>query len=244
VAYEPYGQDGPGAAGNSLPRHCVALATCACHGAATATGGRVLPGHIAVNWAVTGAGRHRLSDHRLRSCRLTSMKAQMMISSPYLAITTQHHGRRSVLRLQGELDLCSKDYLCRAITSALKRHPRILVVDLSALEFMDCSGLSVLVWAHKSLAAQQGRLLITGSTPIVRRLMHLTGVDTHLLLGSPQPLWRDSGTGTPEMRPRDLSARGSAGDLSLRYGQRGCSVPIPAGSWGPAPRQEGFHHEH
>jgi anti-anti-sigma factor len=172
------------------------------------------------------------------------MKAQMMTLSPYLAITTQHHGRRSVLRLQGELDLCSKDCLCRAITSALKRHPRILVVDLSALEFMDCSGLSVLVWAHKSLAAQQGRLLITGSTPIVRRLMHVTGLDRQLLLGSPEPPWWDSGAGTPETRPRDPSGCGSAGDLQPHYGQRGCSVLTPAGSWGPAPRPEGFDHEH
>jgi anti-anti-sigma factor len=175
---------------------------------------------------------------------LGSMKAQMMTFSPYLAIATQHHGRRSVLRLQGELDLCSKDDLCRAVTSALKRHPRILVVDLSALEFMDCSGLAVLIWAHKTLAAQQGRLLITGSTPIVRRLMHLTGVDAHLLLGSPETPRRDSGTGTPEIRPWDFSTCGPAGDLQPRYGQRGCSVLTPAGSRGPTPRPEGFHHEH
>jgi len=103
-----------------------------------------------------------------------------MISHPHLAITTQHRGRRSVLLLQGELDLCTRDRLRRAIGRALQHHPRILVVDLSGLDFIDCSGLAVLVWARKRLAEQDGQLLMTGGKPIVRRLIHLAGADTYL----------------------------------------------------------------
>jgi anti-anti-sigma factor len=114
------------------------------------------------------------------------MKAPKMTSFPYLAIITEHDGPRSVLRLQGELDICSKDCLRRAISSALEHHPPTLVLDLSALGFMDCSGLSVLVWAHKLLAGQQRQLLITGSQPIVRRLVCLMGLDTYLHLTAPE----------------------------------------------------------
>jgi anti-sigma B factor antagonist len=110
------------------------------------------------------------------------MKAPIMTSFPYLAIITEHDGPRPVLRLQGELDICTKDCLRRAISSALEHHPATLVLDLSALGFMDCSGLSVLVWAHKLLAGQQRQLLITGSQPIVRRLICLMGLDTYLHL--------------------------------------------------------------
>lgn len=171
-----------------------------------------------------------------------SMKAQKMTFSPYLTVTTHHYGRRSVLRLQGELDLCTKAQLCRAITGVLKRHPRILVVDLSALSFMDCSGLSVLVRAHNRLAAQQHQLLITGCTPVVRRLMSLTGLDAQLHLTAPELWWGDPGTGTPEPR------RGDPGkcpdeDMQPRHGQRGCSVLTPAGSWRQAPQPKGFRHE-
>jgi anti-sigma B factor antagonist len=88
-----------------------------------------------------------------------------MTPFPYLDITTEHDGPRLVLRLRGELDICDTDYLRRAISSAPQHRPPTLVLDLSALGFMDCSGLSVLVWAHKLLAGQQRQLLITGSQP-------------------------------------------------------------------------------
>jgi anti-anti-sigma factor len=111
-----------------------------------------------------------------------------MTSYPHLTITTEHHGRRrSVLHVRGELDLCTRDRLRRAISSALKHQPRILVVDLSGLDFIDCSGLSVLIWAHKRLAEQERQLLITGSKPIVRRVICLAGAEEYLHLSERMP---------------------------------------------------------
>lgn len=108
-----------------------------------------------------------------------------MIISPYLAIVTVHCGQRSVLRLYGELDVTNKDSLRRAISSAMeKHHPQTLIVDLSALGFVDCGSLAVLVWAHARLAEQGHQLVITGGQPIVRRLLSLTGLDTYLYLGA------------------------------------------------------------
>lgn len=124
-----------------------------------------------------------------------SRKGHLMPASPGLAITIHDCGRRSVLRLRGELDVCTRDQLRFAISSALE-HPRCLfVVDLSALSFMDCSGLSVLVWAHQRLAAQGCQLLITGAQPIVARLIQLTGLDTELHLSTPEPVAQRPGTG-------------------------------------------------
>jgi len=113
------------------------------------------------------------------------MKARTVVSSAYLIIVTEHRGRRSVLSLRGELDVCNKDLLAGAIGSALERGARMLVVDLSALDFMDCSGLSVLVETRKQLAEGQGQLVITGSQPIVRRLFHLMDLDSYLDPGAP-----------------------------------------------------------
>ena len=116
------------------------------------------------------------------------MKAPNMTCYPHLAITTEHHRRRSVLFLQGDLDVCTRDCLRRAISSALEHRPRILVVDLSGLDFIDCSGLSVLVWANKRLAEQERQLLIAGGKPIVRRVIRLTGADEYLHLSGPETL--------------------------------------------------------
>jgi len=115
---------------------------------------------------------------------IASTQARLITISPYLAITTEHHGQRSVLRLQGELDACNQDHLRRAISSVLEGPPRTLVLDLSALRFTDCAGLSALVWAHKRLAEQGHELVITGAQPLIQRVLCLTGLDTYLHLSA------------------------------------------------------------
>jgi len=116
-----------------------------------------------------------------------SRQGHLMPGSAYLAITIHHRGRRSVLRLHGELDASAEDRLRSAIGNALNRSPELVVVDLSELAFMDCSGLSVLVWAHRRLAEQERQLLITGAQPVVQRLVRLTGLDKYLNVSAQRP---------------------------------------------------------
>jgi anti-anti-sigma factor len=97
-----------------------------------------------------------------------------------LAITIEHHDERIVLRLHGELDVGNRESLRRAIRGLLGLHPQTLVLELSGLSFLDCSGLSVLVWAHRELAEDGHQLIITGDQPVVNRLLRLTGLDTYL----------------------------------------------------------------
>jgi anti-sigma B factor antagonist len=111
-----------------------------------------------------------------------------MNPAAHLAVVTEHHGQRSVLRLHGELDASNRDHLRSAISSVLESHPLLLVVDLSGLAFTDCAGLSVLVWAHKRLAGCGHRLVVTGAEPAVRRLLHLTGLGTYLHLSTPEAI--------------------------------------------------------
>jgi anti-anti-sigma factor len=159
----------PTAAEISLPApRCVAMA--ARSGATTVQDAR-LPGDAAIRGAAVAASR----------------RGHLMPVSSYLTITIRHCGRRSVLRLQGELDASTEERLRFAIGSALNRSPELLVVDLSELGFMDCSGLSVLVWAHQRLAVQGRQLLLTGAQPVVQRLIRLTGLDTYLHFSARSP---------------------------------------------------------
>ena len=112
-----------------------------------------------------------------------------MNPTTHLAVVTEHNGQRSVLRLQGELDASNRDHLHGLISSALEDHPSLLVVDLSGLDFTDCAGLSVLVWAHKHLAGCGHRLVITGAKPTVQRLLRLTGVGTYLHLSNTEDIY-------------------------------------------------------
>ena len=110
--------------------------------------------------------------------------SQTASSSLYLRITAEHYGSWSELRLDGELDVCNRDLLENAISEALERGSRLLAVDLSALAFMDCAGLSVLAEAHRLMARSQRRLVLAGARPIVRRLIGLTGLDVGVIVTS------------------------------------------------------------
>ena len=105
----------------------------------------------------------------------------MAATSPYLAITGEHHGQHSLLQLRGELDAASRADLRRAACAMLNLHrPQLLVLDLSALSFADCAGLAVIASIHRRQEEQGRRLLITGVQPIVQRLLRLTGLAEHL----------------------------------------------------------------
>ena len=99
--------------------------------------------------------------------------------SPFSTVT-EHYSQRSLIRLDGELDVCGTDHLRQAMANAMNRAPKTLVADLSALRFTDCAGLAVLAWAHESLAGHGRELIITGCQPIVRRLLSITGFNMYL----------------------------------------------------------------
>jgi anti-anti-sigma factor len=97
---------------------------------------------------------------------------------------------RWVLRLHGELDASQADWLADLLGVAADQRPRELIVDLSALDFLDCGALAVLVAARQRLADHDGRLVVTGARPIVARLLAVTGLDRCLaaeLPGGPRP---------------------------------------------------------
>lgn len=105
-----------------------------------------------------------------------------------LAVMTEHRRQRTVLRLQGELDASNRERLRSAVSGALENDPPLLVVDLSGLDFADCAGLSVLVWAHKRLSGRGHRLVLTGAKPAVARLLHLTGLCTYLQVSNSEAI--------------------------------------------------------
>ncbi|MFD2420972.1 STAS domain-containing protein [Amycolatopsis pigmentata] len=84
-----------------------------------------------------------------------------------------------VLHVAGEIDLVTAPDLEEAIERALKERPKILVVDLSAVDFLASAGMSVLVAAHNQAGtATDMRFVATGSATF--RPMELTGLSQAL----------------------------------------------------------------
>jgi len=83
----------------------------------------------------------------------------------------------AVLALDGRLNLVSAPQLRTAITEAVDGGRTRVVVDLSAVGFMDSSGLGVLIAGLKKARQQGGDLRITGVTQQVATVLQLTNLD-------------------------------------------------------------------
>ncbi|MFJ7243028.1 STAS domain-containing protein [Kitasatospora sp. NPDC098652] len=79
------------------------------------------------------------------------------------------------VRVSGEIDLDSAPDLRRELSRALADH-RQVVLDLSQVTFMDCSGLNVLMEARNQADRNGARLALRGITRPVARLLELTGL--------------------------------------------------------------------
>ncbi|MEU3401255.1 stage II sporulation protein AA (anti-sigma F factor antagonist) [Streptomyces filamentosus] len=87
-------------------------------------------------------------------------------------------GRTAVLAVAGELDMETAGRLQERLTEQFGAGRRRLVLDLSALDFMDSSGLNVLIQAVNEARETGGDLYLAAPTPAVRRILEITGVTT------------------------------------------------------------------
>lgn len=84
----------------------------------------------------------------------------------------------AVLRVSGELDLCTQDEFEQAVRRLLGSSP--VVVDLSGVDFLAISALQSLLVCHR-LAASMGRVLFFAEpSPQTVRLLQVSGLDTVL----------------------------------------------------------------
>jgi anti-sigma B factor antagonist len=91
-------------------------------------------------------------------------------------------GEASVVSVIGELDLASSPTLEEELERLAVGNAPLVIVDLSALEFMDSTGLSVLVRAHHRSEETGQRFGLVNGSQQVQRLLSLTGVAERLTL--------------------------------------------------------------
>jgi anti-sigma B factor antagonist len=101
-----------------------------------------------------------------------------------------HDGDDAVLiGVSGELDLASSPELERELERGAASDISLLIIDLRNLEFMDSTGLSVLVRAHQKATQSGKRFAIVKGPQQVQRLLSLTGVAERLtVVDSPEEL--------------------------------------------------------
>jgi anti-sigma B factor antagonist len=79
---------------------------------------------------------------------------------------------RSVVRLVGEIDISNAGSLGAILDELVGDESHSLVVDLAALEFVDSSGIAMLL----RVAARVGTVEIRNPSNVVRRIIECTGL--------------------------------------------------------------------
>jgi anti-sigma B factor antagonist len=87
-----------------------------------------------------------------------------------------------IVAADGEIDLETAPELARALEGALEGAARV-VVDLQSVSFMDSTGVSLLLTTAEQARRAEVELIIEPS-PIVRRVLRLTGVEQVLPLAA------------------------------------------------------------
>lgn len=114
------------------------------------------------------------------------------ISDPFPPSDEEHFraevlvaGDRAIVRLEGELDLGTADELRDTVLALVAEHPT-LVLDLRALDFMDSTGISVVIECDNAAQERGTGFYVVRGPEQVQRVLALTGVEDHIaMIGHP-----------------------------------------------------------
>lgn len=95
-----------------------------------------------------------------------------------IALNTHDESGHTVLAVSGEVDVYTAPNLRDRVTALLDAGKHQLVVDLGAVEFIDSTGLGVLVGALNRARELGGSLELVCSQERVLKLLRITGLDT------------------------------------------------------------------
>lgn len=89
-------------------------------------------------------------------------------------------GPRAVVALPPEVDISNADLVSDTLLAVLNRGVGTLVADMTDTTFCACAGVTALVRAQQRATANRAEIRVAATTPIVLRVLALTGVDRML----------------------------------------------------------------
>lgn len=89
-----------------------------------------------------------------------------------------------VVSIFGEVDLSGTDALRDDVDEALDQYGvRTLIFDLASTEFIDSTGLGVILGRYKRVAGSGGRVYLAGARPQVQKVLELSGLPGLMEMG-------------------------------------------------------------
>jgi anti-sigma B factor antagonist len=93
-----------------------------------------------------------------------------------LSLATRTQGDRTVVAVTGEIDVYTAPKLREQIVALVDEGQYRLVVDMSGVEFLDSTGLGVLVGGLKRVRAHDGSLALVCTEERILKIFRITGL--------------------------------------------------------------------
>jgi anti-sigma B factor antagonist len=94
-----------------------------------------------------------------------------------LRVWTEEWDGTPVVRAEGEVDLGTVDALRKAASDIARRKPEAVIFDFRQVNYLDSTGLGVLVATRKKLGNSRDCIIIITNQPAVLQCLSLTGLD-------------------------------------------------------------------
>jgi anti-sigma B factor antagonist len=94
-----------------------------------------------------------------------------------LALTARTDGDFEIIEVGGEIDVYTAPRLREAIVAAVEAGHSRLIIDVRKVDFLDSTGLGVLVGALKRVRADGGSLDIVCTQERILKIFQITGLD-------------------------------------------------------------------
>lgn len=91
-------------------------------------------------------------------------------------------GEVAIVTVAGEIDLFTQPQVQTALDECLDGGSRSIVMDYLAVEFIDSTGVAMLIKTRNRLIREQRPFAIACATPRVRRVFQLTGLSAALVI--------------------------------------------------------------
>ena len=108
-----------------------------------------------------------------------------MVTDDTLTIASERRGAAHRVAVSGELDIATSSALEPVLLEAEQSDAETIVLDLSGLEFIDSTGLRLVIDANERCGGPDGRLRVIAGAPAVERLLDIVGLRERLPLIAP-----------------------------------------------------------
>jgi anti-sigma B factor antagonist len=93
-----------------------------------------------------------------------------------LEIRKEEREQAFVLVLKGEVDVYTAPKLKEELLPLVEKESHEVIIDLSNVEYMDSTGLGVIIGALKTSKTKQGQFKLRNATARLNRLFKITGL--------------------------------------------------------------------